>query len=202
MAYCTPLLVDLDGTTQLISLGSDAVVAHDPRTGEELWWFTFNGYSNVSRPVYSGGMLFFASGFGAPVFYAIKAGGHADITETNKVWSLTKGAVVPLDVSPLVVGDEVLIISDAGIASCYDTASGKQHWQQRLSGKFWASPVFADGRIYCLDDSGATFVLAAGEKFELLATNHLDGKTQASPAIVDSVIILRTDTHLYRIEKR
>jgi outer membrane protein assembly factor BamB len=202
MAYCTPLVLDIDGQTQLVSLGSDAVVAHDPRTGEELWWFTFNGYSNVSRPVYAGGILFFASGFGPAVFYAIKAGGQGDITETNKVWTVTKSGAVPLDVSPLVVGDEVYLVSDSGIASCYDAASGKQHWQQRLSGKFWASPVYADGRIYCLDDSGTTLVLAPGPKFEKLATNKLDGKTQASPAIVDGAIFLRTDTHLYRIEKR
>jgi outer membrane protein assembly factor BamB len=201
MAYCTPLLLEIDGQTQLVSLGSDEVVGHDPSTGDEIWWFTFDGYSNVSRPVYADGRLFFASGFGAPTFYAIKPGGKGDITETARLWSLTKGAVVPLDVSPLVVGHDILLISDAGIASSYDTESGKQHWQQRLSAKFWASPVYADGKIYCLDDSGTTFVLAPGAKFEKLATNKLEGSTQASPAIVDGVIFLRTDTHLYRIEK-
>jgi outer membrane protein assembly factor BamB len=202
MAYCTPLLLDIDGRTELVTLGSDAVVAHDPHTGEELWWFTFNGYSNVSMPAYSDGLLYFSSGFGPAAFYAIKAGGQGDLTQSNKVWSLTRSGAVPLDVSPLVVGDAVYIISDSGIASCLDAKSGKQHWQQRLSAKFWASPVFADGRIYCLDDSGTTFVLAAGTKFEKLATNKLDGKTQASPAIVDGVIFLRTDAHLYCIEKR
>ena len=84
----------------------------------------------------------------------------------------------------------------------FDTATGKQHWQQRLSAKFWASPVYADGRIYCLDDSGTSFVLTPGKKFEKLATNKLDGLIQASPAIVDGTIFLRTDTHLYRIEKK
>jgi outer membrane protein assembly factor BamB len=201
MAYCTPLVIEVDGQTQLVSLGSDAIVAHDPVSGEELWWFTFSGYSNVSRPVYSQGMLFFASGFGTPVFYAIRAGGHGDVTATNKVWSVNKGGVVPLDVSPLVVGGELLTITDSGIAVCYDAATGKAHWQQRLSNKFWASPVVADERIYCCDEAGTTTVLAAGKKFEKLATNKLDGHVQASPAIVDGVIFLRTDTHLYRIEK-
>jgi outer membrane protein assembly factor BamB len=201
MAYCTPLVVDVNGETQLVSLGSDAIVAHSPETGEELWWFTFSGYSNVSRPVFAKGMLFFASGFGTPVFYAIKPGGRGDITETNKVWSVAKPAVVPLDVSPLVVGDELWTITDSGIAVCYDAATGAQHWQKRLSGKFWASPVYADRRIYCLDEAGMTTVLAVGPKCEILATNKLDGHAQASPAIVDGVIFLRTDTHLYRIEK-
>jgi outer membrane protein assembly factor BamB len=200
MAYCTPLLIDVNGQTQLVSLGSDAIVAHNPENGDELWWFTFSGYSNVSRPVYGKGMLFFSSGFGAPEFYAIKAEGRGDVTETNKVWSV-KAGIVPLDVSPLLVGDELYTISDSGIAVCYDAPSGKPHWQKRLSSKFWASPVYADGRIYCLDEAGTTTVLAGGKEFETLATNKLDGQTQASPAIVDGVIFLRTDTHLYRIEK-
>ena len=201
MAYCTPLVIEVDGQTQLICLGSDALVAHDPATGDELWWFTFSGYSNVAKPVYAKGMLFFPSGFGTPIFYAIKAGGHGDVTKTNRAWITIRSGVVPLDVSPLVVGDELYTITDSGIAVSYDALKGKVHWQERLEGKFWASPVFADGRIYCLDESATTTVLAPGKTFQRLATNKLDGHAQASPAIVDGVIFLRTDTHLYRIEK-
>jgi hypothetical protein len=73
---------------------------------------------------------------------------------------------------------------------------------KRLGAKFWASPVYADGKIYCLDAEGTTTVLAAGPKFEILSANKLDGQAQASPAIVDGAIFLRTDTHLYRIENR
>ena len=91
MAYCTPLLLKIDGATQLVSLGSDAVVGYDPATGDELWWFTFSGYSNVSRPVYGKGLLYFASGFGEPVFYAIRLGGRGDLTATAKVWSRDQG---------------------------------------------------------------------------------------------------------------
>jgi outer membrane protein assembly factor BamB len=105
-----------------------------------------------------------------------------------------------MDVSPLVVGDELYTISDAGVAVCYDAQTGKQLWQKRLGGKFWASPVYADGRIYCLNDSGKTYVLAPGKKYEVLAENQLDGASQASLAIVDGAIFLRTDTNLYRIE--
>ncbi len=201
MAYCTPLLIEVDGQTQLVSLGSDAIVAHEPSTGEEIWWFAYSGYSNVARPVYAQGMLFVSSGFGNPVLYAFKAGGSGDITETALVWKDAKGSVVPLDVSPLVVGDELYTISDAGIAVCYDVATGKTHWLKRLGGKFWASPVLADGRIYCVNAEGKTIVMAPGTKYEELAVNELDGAAQASPAIVDGSIFLRTDTHLYRIDE-
>ena len=202
MAYCTPLVIDVDGETQLICLGSDALVAHDPATGDELWWFSFSGYSNVAKPVYAKGMLFFPSGFGTPVFCAIKVGGRGDVTKTNRAWTTIRSGVVPLDVSPLVVGDELYTITDSGIGVCYDAVTGKLRWQDRLEGKFWASPVFADGRIYSLDEAATTTVLAPGKAFEKLATNKLDGHAQASPAIVDGVIFLRTDTHLYRIEKQ
>jgi outer membrane protein assembly factor BamB len=201
MAYCTPLLIELEGRTQLVSLGSDEVVSYDPATGDELWWFTFNGYSNVSRPVFGNGTLYFSSGFGAPTFYAIRAGGQGDATETAKLWSFASAPLVPRDVSPLLVAGELVTISDSGIAVCFDAATGAQHWQQRLGGKFWASPVYADGRIYCLDEQATTTVLAPGTTFEKLATNKLDGQAQASPAIVDGAIFLRTSTHLYRIEK-
>ncbi|MEX0978663.1 MAG: PQQ-binding-like beta-propeller repeat protein, partial [Pirellulales bacterium] len=87
MAYCTPLVLELDGRTQLVALGSDAIVAHDPTSGDELWWFSYNGYSNVSRPVHDRGLLFFSTGFGEPKFHAIKAGGRGDVTETAKVWT-------------------------------------------------------------------------------------------------------------------
>ena len=200
MAYCTPLLLEIDGRTQLVSLGSDAVVAYEPSTGEEIWYFTFSGYSNVSMPVYAHGLLYFSTGFGEPLFHAIKAGGQGDVTESNAVWTVNKASLVPMDPSPLVVGDDVYTITDAGIAVCYDAKTGKQQWQQRLGSKFWASPVYADGRIYCLDDSGKTLVVKPGKEYELLATNQLDGASQASPAIVDGAIYLRTDTHLYRIE--
>ncbi len=201
MAYCTPLLLDLEGKTQLVSLGSDAVVAHEPATGEELWWFSFNGYSNVSRPVYGKGKLYFSSGFGVPEFFAARIPGQGDLTESNKVWSFKSAPLVPRDVSPILVGDELYTISDSGVALCFDAETGHRHWQERLGSKFWASPVLADGRLYCLDEQATTTVLAPGKQFKVLATNKLEGQTQASPAILDGVIFLRTDTHLYRIEK-
>ncbi len=201
MAYCTPLLVAINGRTQLISQGSDAIVGYDPATGEELWHYRYSGYSNVPRPVLAHGLLFFATGFDGNEVHAIRVDGQGDLTETHLAWKNSKRSTVPMNVSPIVVGDEVYTISDNGIALCLDAHTGKQHWQQRLSGKFWASPVFAQGRLYCLNDTGKMVVLAPGVTFEQLAENQLDGNTQATPAFVDGAIFLRTETHLYRIGK-
>ena len=94
-----------------------------------------------------------------------------------------------------------------GLLSTYDSVRNRLDQpgasdQKRLGAKFWASPVYADGRIYCLDEEGTSTVLAPGKKFEKLATNKLDENAQASPAIVDGVVFLRTAKHLYRIEQR
>ena len=88
-----------------------------------------------------------------------------------------------------------------GVLTCVDAKSGKELWRQRLSGNFSASPTLADGKIYLLDENGTMYVIGTGEKYELLSTNHLDGRTLASPAFVGSAIYLRSDTHLYRLEE-
>jgi outer membrane protein assembly factor BamB len=107
----------------------------------------------------------------------------------------------PLNPSPLLVGDELYLVSDNGIATCLDAVSGKEHWQERIGGNFSASPTFADGRIFLLDEDGVTTLIAPGKKFETLGSNTLEGRTLATPAIIGETIFLRTDKHLYRIEK-
>ena len=129
----------------------------------------------------------------------MRVDGTGDVTESHLAWNMKKAA--PLNPSPLLLGDELYLVSDNGIATCLDAVSGEQHWQERIGGNFSASPTFADGRIYFLDEEGKTTVVAPGKKFEVLASNQLEGRTLASPAMVDSSIFLRTDTHLYRIEK-
>ena len=200
MAYTTPLLVDVNGTTQLLSIGADSIVAYNPKNGDEYWWFRFDGYSNVPRPVVAKGLVFLSSGYDRPEFYAVRIDGSGDVTESHLAWNMKKAA--PLNPSPLAIGDELYLVSDNGIATCLDAVTGEQHWQERLGGNFSASPTFADGRIYLLDEDATTTVIAPGKTFESLAVNKLEGRTLATPAMVDGAIFLRTDTHLYRIEKK
>ena len=108
----------------------------------------------------------------------------------------------PLTPSPLLIGDELYIVNDAGIASCLDAKTGDTRWQQRLGGNYSASPVFADGRIYFLSEEGVTTVVAAGREFRKLATNTLDGSTLASMAVSGGSMFIRTSSHLYRIGAR
>jgi len=198
-AYSTPLVIQLAGKSDVVSTGGDRVTAYDPRTGEDVWWSRYVGYSLVPRPVYGHGLVFVCSGFDPPAtLYAIRPDGHGDVTDSHVAWSLKR--TVPLTPSPLLVGSELFIVSDDGIATCLDAKTGTQRWRNRLGGKFSASPVSAAGRIYFLDEDGLTTVIAADSHFKQLATNQLDGRTLASIAISDSAIFLRTDSHLYRIE--
>ena len=91
------------------------------------------------------------------------------------------------------------MVNDGGVASCLDAKSGDVHWTERFGGVHSASPVFADGRIYCFAESGTTSVFQPGTTFTAVAENSVDGKICASPAFVEDSIILRTDSHLYRI---
>lgn len=200
MAYCTPLLTEVDGVPQVIAPGGEWVIAYEPRTGKEIWKFRWpKGYSVVPRPVVGHGLTFVSSSYDTAVFYAIRLGGEGDITETHEAWQLTRGA--PHNPSALLVGDEIYLVSDKGIATCLDAKTGEQHWQERLGGNFSASPIFADGRIYFLDEEGVCTVLKPGKTYEVLATNTVPGRTLASLVAADGAIFLRTDTHLYRLQQ-
>ncbi len=199
MAYATAQVIHAGGREQVISPGGDQVVSYDPGTGKEIWRFRYKGFSVVPRPVYGHGLVFFSCGFNNAVLYAVRADGAGDVTDTHMAWKRKRGA--PQTPSTLLVGDELYVVSDKGIASCVDARTGKQHWHERLGGGFSASPVFADGRIYFLSEEGVATVIAPGKTFKKLATNRIDGRTFASPAVVGRRIYLRSDTHLYRIEK-
>ena len=107
---------------------------------------------------------------------------------------------VPLESSPVLVGDLLYTLSDRGVLICKEAKTGKTVWSQRLSGEYGASPLYADGRIYISSKEGKTTVIEPGPKFRKLAVNELDGFLGASPAVAGKSLLLRTRTHLYRIE--
>jgi predicted neuraminidase/outer membrane protein assembly factor BamB len=197
-AYTTPLIVRLPAGDQVISPGALRAIAYDPRTGKELWQVRYgDGFSNVPRPVYGHGLVYICTGFQQPSLLAVRLDGRGDVTKSHIAWSLNRG--VPLTPSPLLVGQELYMVSDNGIASCVDAKSGKEHWRARLGGNHSASPIYADGRIYFLSEEGQSVVIAPGKEFGVLATNQLDGPTLASMAVSNGSIFIRSQTHLYRL---
>jgi outer membrane protein assembly factor BamB len=200
-AYTTPLVIRVGDKDQLISVGAYRAAAYDPLTGKEIWRVAYDtGFSNVPRPVYGRGLVFIATGFQQPTLIAVKPDGTGDVTTSHVAWTLRRGA--PYTPSPILVGDELFIVNDVGIATCVDAASGKLHWQQRLGGNYSASPVFADGRIYFFSEEGVATVIEPGSVFKRVATSQLDGAILASMAVADRSFFIRTNTHLYRIGTR
>ncbi len=199
-AYTTPLIVSLPEGDAVISPGAFRAVAYEPRSGKELWQVRYGeGFSNVPTPVYGDGLVFICTGFQEPSLLAVRIGGHGDVTKSNVVWKLARG--VPLTPSPLLIGNELYLVTDNGIATCLDAKTGREYWRVRLGGNFSASPIYADGRIYFLNEEGESQVIAPGQQFKQLATNQLEGRTLASMAVAGGSIFIRSETHLYRIAK-
>ena len=197
-AYTTPLIIRVGQRDQVVSVGAFRATAYDPNTGEEIWQVGYtDGFSNVPRPVYGHGLVYISTGFQVPSLLAVRADGTGNVTQTHVEWTLRRGA--PLTPSPLLVGDELYIVSDLGIATCLNAKTGEIHWQERLGGNHSASPVFVDGRIYFQNEDGITTVIAPGTEFKRLVRNEIDGVTLASMAVAGGSFFIRTHTHLYRI---
>jgi outer membrane protein assembly factor BamB len=197
-AYSTPLVIRVGSQDQIVSVGAYRVAAYEPETGREIWRVDYDdGFSNVPRPVYGRGLVYIATGFQTPSLIAIRPEGSGNITDTHVVWRLQRAA--PHTPSPLLVGDELYIVSDIGVATCLDAVTGETRWIQRIGGNYSASPLYADGRIYFLSEEGVATVIAPGREFRRLATNVLDGATLASIAVANGSFYIRSQSHLYRI---
>ena len=198
MAYATPLVIRTPNRVQVVSPGAHRAVSYNPKTGEELWSVSYgDGFSNVPRPVFGHGLVYLTTGFYNPKLLAVRTDGKADVSSTHVAWRYERG--VPLTPSPVIGGDHLYMISDNGIATCLDAATGREIWRQRLSGSYSASPVFADGKIWFLNEEGETHIVSAGKEFRRVANNTLEGRFLASMAVASGALFFRSDTHLYRI---
>jgi outer membrane protein assembly factor BamB len=198
-AYSTPLVVKHEGRDQLVIPGAQWVVAYEPQTGEEIWRVDHgSGFSNVPRPVYGHGMVYICTGFGKPQLWAIRVDGKGDVTETHVVWKHLQQ--IPAKPSPVLVDDHLFVISDIGIASCFDALTGKLMWRKRISGNHSASPIATKDRLYFFSQEGEITTVKASGEFKELAKGQIEGEIMASPAVLGSVVLLRSDSKLYRIE--
>jgi outer membrane protein assembly factor BamB len=196
--FTTPTVYRAGGRWEMIAPGSRALFAYDPPTGKELWQLAHRGWSISPRPIFQDGLLYLVMDFDHPELWAVTPGGAGQRQADAVVWSLQKGA--PSTPSFLVIGGMVIFVSDVGIAACLDAKSGETIWRERLEGNYSASPLAADGRVYFFNHDAAATVIEAGREYRQLAVNRLDGEMRASPAVSGKSLLLRTRTHLYRIE--
>jgi outer membrane protein assembly factor BamB len=177
------------------------VASFDPNDGSRHWLIQGPTEQFVASLVYNANkdMLFLTGGYPELHILGIRPNGSGDVTQTHVAWRSKKGvSYVP---SPISSGDYFFIVSDGGIASCFEAATGKIRWQERLGGDHHASLVSANGLIYFLSDSGRTTVVKANPEFEKVAQNDIGEKTFASPAVSQSQFFLRSDQHLFCIQE-
>lgn len=197
-AYSTPLIVNVGSEKQMLTIGSKAAYGYDPATGKELWKVRHECYSAAAMPVYADKVAYMVTGFGRTELWAVRTDGSGDVTDTHILWKTRR--MVPRTPSPLLIDDLLYTISDNGVAVCLDTATGRDIWTERLKGAYAASCIYADGRIYAFSQQGLTTVFEPGREYRKIAENKLESGFMASPALLDNALILRTKTHLYRIE--
>ena len=187
-SFTTPLAIEVDNKKQIVSPASNVVGAYDAATGAEIWHVDYTGYSVIPRPVYGHGLVFISTSYDSPVVMAIRVNGKGDVTKTHVAWTLKKGA--PNTPSMLLVGDELYMVSDAGLASCVDAKTGEVHWQKRLTGNgYSASPIHANGNVYFLSEDGVCTVVLASKTFSQVSRNLLGERTLASPAAADGALL-------------
>jgi outer membrane protein assembly factor BamB len=200
-AYSTPKVAMLAGRRQMISPSAGATIAYDPATGDELWRVRSGGMNAAAPPLITAdGLVLCTTGFSGFQLFAAKPDGKGDVTDTHVAWQFKKA--VPERPSPILVDSLLYMVNDSGILSCVDPKTGKSLRQKRVGGNFSASPVYADGKIYCFDEGGKSYVIKPTRDLEVMATNQLDDGCMASPAVAGRSLIVRTITHLYRIENR
>jgi len=200
-SYCAPLIRDVAGRTQMVLSGDKCVASYDPNTGKRYWVIDGPTEQFVASPVYSAscGLVLITGGFPDHHILAIRPSGTGNVTQTHIAWRTTEGAAyVP---SPIVVGDYFVVVSDGGVAHCFEAETGKLAWKER-TGEEHASIVSAEGRAYLLNDRGIMTVIQVGPRFERLAQNEIGEKCFASPAISHGQIFLRGDKHLFCIGRK
>jgi outer membrane protein assembly factor BamB len=202
VGWGTPVAIRLDARDEIVVSGEGRVYAYHPDTGEELWSCAGNLQEAVPTPVVGAGLLFCSTGRAGPTL-AIAPGGRGDVTAERVRWRTARGS--PFIPSPIVYDGRLYMVNDmASVASCHRAADGELVWQGRLGEArregFSASPVALDGKVFFTNDDGDTFVLAAGDTFEILRVNPLGEQTLASPALVGGKWYFRTAGHLLCIE--
>jgi outer membrane protein assembly factor BamB len=202
-SWCTPIVAKVGRKDQVLCSMLTQVVACDPKTGARLWFCEGLGEALADlvypSPVVAGGIGVAFTGWVNGPTMGFKLGGSGDVTASNRLWLEKQTQRVG---SGVVVGGNVFIVNAGpGTAQCMECQTGKVRWSERLEGgESWGSVVMAAGRLYVTSRKGVTTVFRPDpEKLEVLAMNDLGESSNATPAISDGQIFLRTDGHLYCI---
>jgi outer membrane protein assembly factor BamB len=200
-SWSTPTVYEDGERAELVTNGAEYFRGYDPRTGAERWRIKGTSMISVPTPFAAHGLIYLASGyyrFIQPIV-ALKPGSTGDVPVERVAWRTEKGA--PYLPTPIVYGEYFYSFNHRGILTVYNAGTGEQIYEQRLGsgGAFASSPVAASGRLYSASEDGDVYVVKAGPRFALLATNKMDEVVMATPALADGMLIVRGLNHLFGI---
>jgi outer membrane protein assembly factor BamB len=191
--WVTPLLLPHGDGADVLFQSSNELTAYDVRTGAKRWAYRESGLGTILMPVAADGLVLVSAGDPAALRPPSGDAAPEVVWKTNKLRSSYA--------TPLYYRNRVYA-ANLGFLHCVSAADGKPAPSVRIRGTCWASPVAADGLIYAVNEDGTTFVIKAGDKPKLVATNPLDEEVVATPAIADGALFLRTSAHLYCIARQ
>ncbi len=198
-SYCTPIIREIDGRTQMVFSGSKHIISLNPDTGDVHWVVEGPTEQFVASMVYDGKLFYMCAGYPTYHVMGIDPRGKGDITESHVRWhSKEVRCYVP---SPVVIGDYLIVADDRGTANCYDTKDGTRLWLDRLGNHFSASLLHANGLAYLIADNGVTKIVKPGSTLEVIAENPLNENVYASPALANDRLFIRGEKHLFCIGK-
>jgi outer membrane protein assembly factor BamB len=205
-SWSTPTVYEGKTRAEIVTNGTRAIRGYDPATGKELWRLGPNSEVATPTPIFAHDLIYVTTGYRViqPI-YVIRPGATGDISLKDGkdssefiAWSKTRGG--PYMPTPVIYGDLLYVVSNQGVLTTYNAKTGERVYQERLGGKggaFTSSPVASDGKIFLSSEDGEVFVVKAGTKYELLATNPVGEVMMATPAISGGLIIVRGLKHVY-----
>ena len=195
-SWTSPIVIDVDGQSQLITIASPYAIAYDPKTGGEIWRCEQVYGETAPSPIFAAGLVLAVSP--SDELTAIRANGAGDVTSTHVEWSTNEG--VPDIVSPVANDRFVYLLTTGGILTCCSIEDGSVVWEHDLDSAFHASPVLAGERLYLTDAKGTTLIIRVGDTFEQTGLCELGEPVDSSLAMMDGRIYIRGKKHVYCIE--
>jgi outer membrane protein assembly factor BamB len=204
-SWSTPLAIEHGGRTEIVVSATNKVRSYDPETGKVLWESAGLGANAIPVPVHHNGIVYVMSGYRDPKLMAIKLGQQGDLTGSDAiVWSHTRG--LAYTASPVLYDNKLYVVTDNGMVTAFNATTGEPYYAQTRLPKAYnlkSSPIGANGKLYIATEDGDVVVLKMGEKFEVIATNHLtDQIFIAAPVIAAGELYLRGQNTLFCISEK
>jgi outer membrane protein assembly factor BamB len=205
-SWSTPTIWRNPQRVEIVTNAAQYARGYDPATGKELWRLAKKSEVTIPTPVASRDLVYVTSG-NRPIqpIFAIRPGATGDISlkpdedhSEQIAWSRMRGG--PYMATPILYGQYLYTCGNGGMVSCYEAATGKEVYKERLGGvSYTASPVAADGKLYFTSEQGQVRVVQAGPEFKLLAVNEIGDACLATPAISSGMFFVRSQHFLFAL---